>query len=468
MKAVQLNNLLKRGNDMTLSKKLAEYTVHLKYEDLPLEVVEFTKICILDWYGSALAGKDEKPVQSIKELIEEWGGNEQCSLITGGKSSIGNACLVNAASSHIVELDDIHKSSIIHAGTVVIPAAIAIAEAYDLTGEELITAIVAGYEVCYRIGEAVSPSHYYYWHNTATCGTFGSAAASAKLLNLNVEQTAYALGNAGTQAAGLWEFIEDGANTKQLHTAKAAYNGVLAAMLARKNFSSASKILEGRRGFFQAMSTEYNEEKITEQLGKQFKIIENSFKIHASCRHTHPAMDCVLQLVQEHNLTHESIQNIDIHTYQTVLDITDNPQPDSIYASKFSSQFCSALIAVNQSASLKDFTEESLHSPVIRELMEKVSVAADPYFNGAYPEKWGAKVEITLENGMKFEASTDYPKGDPENQAAKDEMVAKFSNMTSDKILHPDEEAAIIFDIEKIKIKNWLPNVNYRLANQKV
>lgn len=441
---------------MTLSKRLAEYVCQTSFEDLPEHVVEFTKICILDWYGSAIAGKDMPPIQAVKELVEEWGGHEQASLVTGGKSSLGNAVLVNAASSHIVELDDIHKSSIIHAGTVVIPAAVAAAEAYDLSGKELITAVAVGYEVCYRIGEAVSPSHYYFWHNTATCGTFGSAAAVAKLVNLNVEQTMHALGNAGSQAAGLWEFIEDGANTKQLHTAKAAYNGTLAALLAKKNFTGATKILEGKRGFFEAMAESADPSKITKNLGHEWKIIENSFKIHASCRHTHPAIDCILDIMNEHSITYQQIDRITIKTYQTVLNITDKPNPDSIYACKFSSQFCAALAAVKGSASLRDFTNESLQDSEILNLLEKVDVVVDAYYEEAYPEKWGAKVEIALTNGKIFELATDYPKGDPEKMATKEELIQKFIMMTAEKLEHPEEEVEAIFKLDSISTREWL------------
>ncbi|RFU64551.1 MmgE/PrpD family protein [Peribacillus saganii] len=441
---------------MTLSKALAEYVTALKFEDLPEEVVEFTKLCILDWYGSAIAGKDKKPVQSIKELVEEWGGHEQASLVTGGKSSIGHASLVNGAASHIVELDDIHKSSIIHAATVVIPAAVAAAEAHGLSGKELITSIVAGYEVCYRIGEAVSPSHYYYWHNTATCGTFGSAAAVAKLLKLNVEQTMHALGNAGTQAAGLWEFIEDGANTKQLHTAKAAYNGAMAALLAKKDFTGASQILEGRRGFFNAMSESFDISKITNNLGQEYKIIENSFKIHASCRHTHPAVDCILDIMNEHSIDYKQISRITIKTYQTVINITDKPNPDTVYASKFSSQFCAALAAVKGSAGLADFNEERLADQEIIEVMNKVEVMVDPYYESAYPEKWGALTEVELETGKKYSKSTDYPKGDPENMASRDELIQKFVTMTAGLLNDSESQVQAILGLDKINVSEWL------------
>ena len=257
---------------MDLSRALANYSVGMTYEKLPPDVISFTKLCILDYFGSAIAGSDKPPIQMISDLIKEMGGTEQANLFTGGKSSVLQAALLNGASSHVVELDDIHKGSIIHAATVVIPAALAIAEWKELSGKELITAIVVGYEVCYRIGEAVSPSHYYYWHNTATCGTFGAAIAAAKLLQLTEEETIHALGNAGTQAAGLWEFIEDGAMTKQLHAGKAAMNGVLAALLAQKGFTGPLKILEGNRGFFKAMSDEYDTTKITKSLGSEFKI----------------------------------------------------------------------------------------------------------------------------------------------------------------------------------------------------
>lgn len=294
---------------MSLSKELAQYVVSTSYDDIPEDVVEFTKLCILDYFSSAIAGKDTEPIKKVEELVEMLGGNEQASLINGGKSSVANAALLNGAASHIVEQDDIHKSSIIHAATVVIPAALAVGEWKKLDGKDLITAVVVGYEVCFRIGEAVSPSHYYYWHNTATCGTFGSAAAVAKLLNLSGEQTVHSLGNAGTQAAGLWEFIEDGAMSKQLHPGKAAMNGVISSMLAEKDFTAASKILEGRRGFFEAMSDEYDADKITDGLGKEFKIMENSFKVHASCRHTHHAMDLVSDLAKQQGINADERKN---------------------------------------------------------------------------------------------------------------------------------------------------------------
>lgn len=417
---------------MSLSKELAEYVVETTYDDIPKDVVEFTKLCILDYFSSAIAGKDTVPIKKVEELVEVLGGNGQASLINGGKSSVANAALLNGAASHIVEQDDIHKSSIIHAATVVIPAALAVGEWKKLDGKELITAVVVGYEVCFRIGEAVSPSHYYYWHNTATCGTFGSAATVAKLLNLSVEQTVYSLGSAGTQAAGLWEFIEDGAMSKQLHPGKAAMNGVISSMLAEKDFTAASKILEGRRGFFEAMSDEYDADKITDGLGKEFKIMENSFKVHASCRHTHHTMDLVSDLARQQDLNPDEVEKIDVGTYQVAINITDNSDPQTVYQGKFSLQYCTALALIKQNGNLDTFTEENLWDDEVRNLMDKVNIYTDDEVDHAYPEKWGANVKVHLKNGETIALNTEYPKGDPENNVSKEDLYNKFMSLSKD------------------------------------
>lgn len=375
----------------------------------------------------------------ISETMKEMGGNPQATLVTGGKTSVLNAALVNGASSHIVELDDIHKSSIIHAATVVIPAALAVAEWKKLSGKELILAVVLGYEVCYRIGEAVSPSHYYYWHNTATCGTFGSAVATAKLLQLDETAFINAIGNAGTQAAGLWEFIEDGAMTKQLHPGKAAMEGLLASLLAKKGFTGAQKILEGNRGFFKAMSAEYDEGKITLNLGKEFKILENSFKVHASCRHTHAAIDLASDIVKENDFKVQDIDKVEVGSYRATMDITDNNNPQTQYESKFSIQYCTALGLAKGSANLDDFNDEDLWDPTIRGLVEKVDAKLDPQVDKEYPVKWGAKVKVILKDGTVIEKQTDYPKGDPENPVTSEELQRKFANLAT---ILPQEKRA--------------------------
>lgn len=414
-----------------ISKKLASYCASLKYEDLPEEVIAYTKLCILDYFASALSGLQRPPIRMIGQLTDEMGGEPQATTVTGKKTSILNAALMNGAASHVTEQDDIHKSSIIHAATVVIPAALAVAEWKKLSGKDLLLSIVAGYEICYRIGEAVSPSHYYYWHNTATCGTFGAAVASAKLLGLSEEEMVHAIGNAGSQAAGLWEFIEDGAMTKQLHTGKAAMNGLMASLLAKKGFTGATRILEGDRGFFKAMSEEYDIDKITNGLGEEYKILENSFKVHASCRHTHAAIDLAVAMAGKQPISVEDIERVEVGAYEVALNITDNPDPVTEYESKFSIQYCTALGLVRGKANLEAFNERDLWNPEIRKVTSKVNAKVDPEIDRAYPEKWGASVKVVMKNGEVIEGKTDYPKGDPENPVTPEDLKNKFFSIAT-------------------------------------
>ncbi|RTQ92934.1 MmgE/PrpD family protein [Lysinibacillus telephonicus] len=415
-----------------ISKQIAQYVAALSYDQLPEEVVKFTKLCILDYFSSLIKGRDAKPVQIMSEVVQQLGGTTQATTITGLKTNVANAAFVNGGASHVIELDDIHKASIVHAATVIMPAAIAVAEWKQLSGKELITAIVAGYEIAFRVGETVSPSHYYYFHNTATCGTFGATVAVAKLLNLSEIQIIEALGSAGTQAAGLWEFIEDGAMSKQLHPGKAAMHGVLSCFLAEKGFTGAKQIFEGRRGFFEAMADEYDQTKMTMGLGEQYKIIENSFKVHASCRHTHSVMDLLVSYykkVKEKDIA--TIEKIQIGTYEVALNITDDPNPNTIYAAKFSLQFCAALALLTGSGGYNSFNEKTLQDSSIRELMKKIEVYVHEEINEAYPIEWGATVKVYWSNGEIDEMTSQYPVGDPENPVNEETLLLKFHELAS-------------------------------------
>ncbi|HBW33847.1 MmgE/PrpD family protein [Desulfosporosinus sp. BICA1-9] len=417
---------------MGISLELARFIKQLNFESLPDEVVLATKNAFLDWLGSAAAGAQREPGRIVLSIVEELGGKEEATLIsTGEKTSSILAAMVNGAISHIVELDDVHKASIIHAGAPIIPAALAAVEKIGAGGRELIEGIVAGYEVAIRIGEAVTPAHYYYWHTTATVGTFGAAAAAGKILGLSEEQLVHTLGTAGTQAAGLWEFLADGAMSKHLHPGKAALNGLLAALLARQGFTGASRILEGEKGFVRATAKEYDLSKITNGLGQSYKIVENCIKIHASCRHTHHAIDLVLDLVKKHGLTPAQIAKIIVRTYPIALDLTGNYQPDTLYAAKFSLPFCVALAAKQRKAGLRDFNELTLVDPSIRTLMSRVELIADQEVTALYPAKWPAIVEITDLAGQIYTQRTDYPAGDPENPISQAELEHKFRELAS-------------------------------------
>ena len=413
-----------------LSQRLAQFVLNVSYEALPTEVIDKTKEAFMDWLGSAAAGAGREPAKIMLEVVEELGGRPEATILaTGDKTSSILAALANGTASHIVELDDVHKASIIHAAAPIIPAALAAAEKVGAGGKSLLEGIVAGYEVAIRIGEAVTPSHYYYWHTTGTVGTFGACAAAGKILGLTEGQLVDAFGSAGTQAAGLWEFLADGAMSKHLHPGKAALNGLLAALLAQKGFTGAKRILEGEKGFIKATSREFNIDKITQGLGQNYKILENSIKVHASCRHTHHAIDVVLDLVKTNGLEPEMIDRIRVKTYPIAIDITGNFQPDSVYAGKFSLPFCVALAAKEKKAGLNAFSEKNLFDPVVRSLMARVELVEDMELSALYPEKWPAAVEIRDKQGCVYIGQTLYPKGDPENPVPIVELRDKFREL---------------------------------------
>lgn len=416
-----------------VTSKIVDFICKTGFEDLTPGAVEMAGQAIMDWMGSAAAGGKQSPAQMILGVVEDLGGVPEATLLSGGgRTSCLNAALVNGAISHIVELDDVHRASIIHPAAPVIPAALAAAEKVHAGGGELIAAVVVGYEVAIRVAVAITPSHYYYWHTTGTCGTFGAAAAAAKILGLGPDQVTWALGNAGTQAAGLWEFLADGAMSKHLHPGKSAMNGLLSALLAQRGFTGASRILEGDRGFCRATASQVNFDRITGGLGGgRYKIEEISYKIHSSCRHTHPAVDVALDLARRHSIRPEDVQWVRVGTYKTALDIAGSYTPESPYAAKFSIPFCVALALKKGRCSPEEFTVTALTDPLIRSLMEKVELELDPGLDARHPELWPAAVKIGLTSGDILEGQTDCPRGDPENPVTAAELEEKFLTLAT-------------------------------------
>ena len=236
------------------TRTLVEALASTGFRDLDDVTFEHTELAVLDWLGSALAGSLEPPAQMAHAVARSLGDSRESTMFAGGRGSAAAAAFANGVAAHILERDDIHKTSTVHGGAPIVSAALAVAEREHASGLQFLTAVAVGYEAALRIGEVVNPSHYRFWHPTGTVATFGAAAAAGSLLRLSTEQMIDAFGSAGTQAAGLWEFNADGTMSKHLHPGKAAMNGVMAADLARAGFTGARRILEGDRGFVRAMS----------------------------------------------------------------------------------------------------------------------------------------------------------------------------------------------------------------------
>ncbi len=440
-----------------LSNRLARYVCGATFNDLHADHVAKMKGFLLDWLGSAYAGTALPPIRMMRKVARSLGGTPEATSIPDGiKTNCLLASLVNGASSHIVEMDDLHRQSIIHPAAAILPATLAAGEREGVSGKDLIVAISVGYEVGIRVALAVGPSHYRFWHTTATCGTFGAAAASAKLLRLNEDQFAWAIGSAGTQAAGLWEFLGENAMSKQLHAGKAAMNGLLAALLAQEGFTGARGILEGEKGFFHATSQDFDQRICIADLGTVFHSERTSIKYHASCGHTHSAIDAVLLATGGKTLMPAEVETVDLLIYQAAIDLLGKIDPRTPYLAKFSLPFCVATALRYGRVQLGDFTSERLEDEDLIQLMKKVKIVGDADLTRAYPRAWPARVTITLNDGRRLDAANEYPKGDPENPLSERELIAKFKSLTGGTL--PSARADAIVD--RVMSLESMGNVN--------
>jgi 2-methylcitrate dehydratase PrpD len=415
--------------ELSLTEQLGEFIVRTSAEDVVADVRARAAWWVLDWLGCAIAGLATPPGRIfLQHTAEQPAGSSSCLGLERGRSPQA-AALHNGAVSHIVEMDDVDRASVIHPGAVVIPSALAVAENVGASGRALLSAVTLGYEVAIRVGESVGKTHYFHWHNTATCGVFGAAAAAGWLLGLDAQRMTWALGSAGTQAGGLWEFIADGAMSKHLHAGRAAANGVLAAELAALGFTGARRILEGRQGFFAATAPDGDPTRVTAALGDGWKLPGVSIKPYPSCRHTHSSVDAALRLRQTHDLRPADVDRVAIAAYRSVLDLTDNPAPEHLYAAKFSVQYCVARALLDGTLGLDDFTDERIREPEVRALMARTEVRLDPALDARYPREFPAEVSVTLGDGRTVRELVGSPKGDPESPLTPDELTAKFRGM---------------------------------------
>jgi len=329
--------------------------------------------------------------------------------------------LLMAALTHITETDDLHRASVTHPGCVVVPAVLALGARQGASPRQMLVAILQGFEAMCRIGAAVGPAHYRIWHNTATCGPFGSAMAAAALLQLDPAQTLDALGNAGTQASGFWQCMETGAMSKHLHAGRACESGLLAAGLAAQGFTGSPRILEGRKGFFAGMCDDPAPERVLEQPDAPWQLRLTSIKPWPSCRHTHPVIDCALEI--HGMLQGEAVEQVEILTYQAALDVCDNPQPDSEYQAKFS-LYHTAAIALQDGAVGLDSFDAAARARSAR-LRAHTRVSAAPPYATDYPLAWGAEVSAVTASGARCKVSRKHCKGDPELALDAGEIRAK-------------------------------------------
>lgn len=432
------------------SRTLATFAASIHFDDIPQHVVERAVNLYVDWLGSTLGGKGARPVESIALFASMAGaanGNGQSEvLIDRTRATPYFAAMVNAAASHFVEQDDVHNGSVFHPATVVFPVALALAQAAHASGRDFIAAVVAGYEVGIRIGEFLGRSHYKVFHTTGTAGTVAAAATAGRMLGLSPVQMLDAFGSAGTQASGLWEFLRDAADSKQLHTAMAAANGLMGAALAADGFKGATRILEGEKGMAAGMSTDADPARLTDRLGERWALTETSFKYHAACRHTHPAADALLAVIAEHGLKPQDIECVTAHVHQGAIDVLGAVTvPTTVHQAKFNMGTVLALVAHHGYAGVTEFEENYAAEPVVA-FRGKVEMVFDDEVDRAYPARWIGKVTVHTRDGRELAGRVDEPKGDPGNTLSREEIAMKFRRLAEFSGAASDEEASRLLE----------------------
>lgn len=436
-----------------ISKFISSY----RYEQATVETINTVKAAFLDFFGVTYRGANEESSSMAFNTIDELFKMKndlglEASVIgkPGVKTNILNAAFLNGISAHTLELDDGHRQAQAHLGAVIFPTALAISEAYGLSGKEFFESAIVGYEVGILLGKLVNPKHRNKgFHTTGTIGTFVSGAVASKLLNLDENQIVNALGLCGTQAAGLLESDHAGSKGKVLHVGKANYNGLLSAFLARNGFTGAETIIEGSEGFLRTMvldEDEYNGQdfsfnSILEGVGS-VRVRDIYFKKHPFCRHLHSSIDTALKLKNSIGEEYTHIQNVAVKTYDVAAE-HDNFNPKNLEELKQSLPYAVAItlvegeVTIDSLNRLIDYGLFENYSTVdkvnnIKDLVSKMVILKDEKLNELYPNKRPSNVIIKLDNEFRngvFQNITFIPKGDFESPYDLSELIDKFKNL---------------------------------------
>ncbi|HXZ08434.1 MAG TPA: MmgE/PrpD family protein, partial [Paraburkholderia sp.] len=396
----------KTQNDHAVTRILARYLVNARPGDLPQAVREHAVRTFVNWMGCAIGASRHEAVEIAVAAFAPFGGPAQASVLgRANKVDVLNAALFNGISSHVFDFDDTHLKTVIHPAGPVASAIFSLAEYRPVSGAEFIHALALGVETECRIGNAVYPDHYDVgWHITGTAGVFGAAAAAGKLLGLDEQQMVWALGLAATQPVGLREMF--GTMTKSFHPGRAAQNGLVAAMLAARGYTSSEQGIEAKRGWANVTSTHRNYGEITEGLGERHESLLNTFKPYACGIVIHPAIDGCIQLRNEHGLKAGSIASVLLKVHPLVLELTGKRTPQTGLDGKFSVYHSAAVAIIDGRAGEQQYSDAAVHEPETVRLRDKVSAEIDP----AMPAD-AVHITITLNNGERLEKHVEHAIG---------------------------------------------------------
>jgi len=454
---------------MDHTRKLAHFCSKLSFDSLPGEVVEKAKLCVLDYISNIYGSLELDAVKAVVEYVKSLDGPKAATALgCGFKTGLQNAAFVNGTTAEAIEAQDGLRFGGNHPVSAVLPVAIALAEKLKLGGRALIEAVVAGYEAADRPAAAMHP-----WHTlsgflpTGTCGTFGAAAAAAKLMGLNEEGMLNAIGNAGyVLPLSMAEQLMGGYTIKIVQGGQAASAGIMAAGLASKGITGCPEVLEGsalKGGFTQITSrADPNLDKLSDGLGEHYSIMDIYFKPYSACRHTHGAAQATLKLIREHGFGAGEIESITVHTYGVAELAVGKGVPDggSFVSAQFSLPYVVAACILDGDLGPGQLTERRIADSAVIDLTKRVSVKLDEELNKAYPEKTSSRVEISLKDGRELVWQTDIPKGDPRDPMEADDLAEKLSRFAGGRKPERLEKIiGMVMELEKLRDVSELASI---------
>lgn len=450
-------------NEDGATKSLAKFAAELEFNKIPENILNYLKLLFLDGVGCCIHGNTLEWTKTLEEVVTNKEDNNQCSIIgTNKKTTLLNAVLINSTAGHGFESDDIHRESILHPNSIVVPVSINVAEKIgNINGKKFLTSVVAGYEVATRIGSAAGTELLLRgFHPQGTHGTIAAAITAGKLMDLNTDQMVHAIGIAGSLGAGLMA-AQEGAMVKRLHSGRAAQAGVLAAQLSAKNFTGIQNIVEADYGgFLSSFSGKNDFNRSIRNLYKEWECMNTGIKPYASVTSIHTALDCLKNIMEKNNISVKNIKNIKAKiSHPTYVHCAWNYKNHNITSAQMNIYYGLALIALEGELFVNQFSKNKISNPEILNFMKKITAEVDPKIESLGHEfRHMASIELTTNDNKKFNHTEKYRKGSPENPLTKDQIISKFKSLASysyDKT----QVSKIKEKIENIELSNNIENL---------
>jgi 2-methylcitrate dehydratase PrpD len=418
--------------------QLSAFCSSLRWADVPPRARTRSRELLLDLLGVTVRGSASPSTAPLLAYVQTLPPGRASLLGQGGRTAAPWAALVNGTAAHSTEMDDVARESSLHPGVAVIPAALALAEEREADLSALLTAIVVGYEVAMRVGEALDPAATYRrgFHPTSVAGVFGATAAAASLRGLDATTLTHAFGIAGTLAAGSLEYLSDGSWTKRLNPGWAGHAGIVAASLAEFGFSGPATVFEGRFGLLQTHSGGGDAAALVKDLGRELRVSRVTLKPYGCCRYNHGLIDGVLAIMRDERPRIDEIEWIRLGVLSAGAGLVADPieekrSPRNVVDAQFSAPFAAAVAIVHGAAGLEQYVQRNVDDPTIRSLMARTECFRDEELDRVYPATWPAIVEVGLRSGRIVRRTIEHATGEPENPLSRTQLRERFASLVA-------------------------------------